>query len=439
MSGARGPRFSQQGAALLMATVFLLVVIALFGLISLRMAASDITDTSLQNDSVAALFLAESGVERALQRLGTGTTCDALTPDAEQTLGRGTFQIGSAAVNGGLCRIQVLGRVVLNGTTRAQRRIEADLQATAGNGNTWAVGSNGTIRRWDGSSWSASASNVTATLNDVSCASANSCWAVGSGGTVLHWTGSWSSSANGIPAGTTLNSVACVPNSADDCIAVGVLWGLFGVVYQYGAGSWTLLDMQWFTPYTDAHCTATECYAVGLGGLMARRGGGWTLEDSNTGQNLHGVACTSATDCWAVGARQGNSFFYDQRAGGTWTPQPVSDPGDRRDLYDVACPADDDCWAVGERQAGNVYTVTHWDGSNWTADFVNRTGADNLNAVACAGANDCWAVGGNGDALRWTGAAWAFSNTGTAQNLNGVYSSPGGGSPSLQRWREIVQ
>lgn len=430
---------SQRGAALLIAAVFLLAIIALIGGIGLRLAGTDITDTALQSDSVEALFLAESGLERAMQRLAGGTDCAALVPDSVQTLGRGEFQVVQTWDLGALCRVRVRARILSAGSLRAQRVIEADIQPAGG--NTWAVGNGGTILGWDGSSWVPHVSGVTSDLNDVACASGSSCWAVGANGAARHWSGgAWVPGDTGIAGATTLNSVACVPDSADDCIAVGEWLGIFGAVYQYTGGSWNLIDLRLFADYTDAFCTPTECYAVGGSGLAGRRGGGWNIENADTGQDLNGVACTSANDCWAVGPRLGNGFFYDRRTAGGWSPQAVNDPGDRRDLYDVTCPAANDCWAVGERRAGNRYTLTHWNGSGWAANFVGLGDAGNLNAVSCADSNACWTVGDNGDTLRWSGGGWSAVPSGTTQDLNGVYAAPAGGgnAVTLQRWREII-
>lgn len=437
----RSPRM-QRGAAALIATVFLLLVIAVLGGIGLRLSSTDIRDTALQNDSIEALFLAESGLERAMQRLNAGTPCETLTPDAVVTLGRGDFQIKTAITVSGLCRVSVLGRVLLAGSMSAQRTVEADIEQAGA--STWAVGNNGTILQWNGTAWTASPSGVTSTLNGVSCANANSCWAVGAGGTALHWDGtSWSSSSTGIFGSATLTSVACVPNSTDDCIAVGNIFGFFSVVYRYNAGTWGALEISWPNPgYTDATCTANMCYAVGPGGRAGRGfGGSWTTsEDSNTTVDLNGIDCFTDNDCWAVGPAQGNSFFYDRRTAGGWTPLLINDTNDKRDLNDVSCPSSNSCWAVGERRTGNSYNITRWNGgSSWSTNFYSRTGADELFDIDCGGINNCWAVGASGDIVRWSGASWAFVASSTGQDLNGVYvPSSGGGSPSLRRWRELL-
>lgn len=100
----------QRGMAALMTVLFLLVVVGFAVLVALGMSGSDIGDTSNQHNSVAALFLAESGVERAMWRLGQGTACTSVGPDSA-SLGNGTFNVVSGALSGSNCQIQVKGIV----------------------------------------------------------------------------------------------------------------------------------------------------------------------------------------------------------------------------------------------------------------------------------------------------------------------------------------
>ena len=53
----------------------------------------------------------------------------------------------------------------------------------------WAVGSDGTIIRWDGTEWSNVTSPTTKTLYSVFMVGADDGWAVGDYGTIIHWTG----------------------------------------------------------------------------------------------------------------------------------------------------------------------------------------------------------------------------------------------------------
>ena len=83
----------QHGAVTLIGALFIVITLALMLAVLQRMAGSDILDTANQTGSVAALFLAESGMERAASLYSTGT-CDAtLTAGSPFTFGSGTFSI----------------------------------------------------------------------------------------------------------------------------------------------------------------------------------------------------------------------------------------------------------------------------------------------------------------------------------------------------------
>jgi photosystem II stability/assembly factor-like uncharacterized protein len=54
----------------------------------------------------------------------------------------------------------------------------------------WAVGGNGVILRWNGSTWNLFANPTTAGLTGVALVSPVDGWIVGADGTILHWNGS---------------------------------------------------------------------------------------------------------------------------------------------------------------------------------------------------------------------------------------------------------
>jgi len=127
----------QRGVAGLMAMLFLLVVVGFSAVTLLNMSSSDLHDTTAQNDGVAALFAAETGIERASRLYSIPPyPCDVTLLPAPApavpmpvTAGgtRGTFQSTAVipAVPPGpplRCRLQVIGRV--GNTTRT---IQADL------------------------------------------------------------------------------------------------------------------------------------------------------------------------------------------------------------------------------------------------------------------------------------------------------------------------
>lgn len=106
----------QRGAATVMVALFLLVMVAFALMVALNMGASDITDSAVHDDATEALFLAESGIERASKRFANGTPCANLAEPAI-AFGRGTFTIQAAEFTANICRITVLG------TVRAANRV----------------------------------------------------------------------------------------------------------------------------------------------------------------------------------------------------------------------------------------------------------------------------------------------------------------------------
>lgn len=115
-------RASQRGAVTVILVVLLLLVVgtALSGVV--RLSGSGATDATAQEDGIAALLLAESGMERASKRFADGTACttDALK-EGPVSLARGSFSIISAAFDNNICRIRAQGKV-----GSALRTIEGD-------------------------------------------------------------------------------------------------------------------------------------------------------------------------------------------------------------------------------------------------------------------------------------------------------------------------
>jgi hypothetical protein len=130
-----GGRRQARGAAAIMAVLFVLIVIGFALVVALRVASSDLHDSASQGNSVHALMLAESAVERASFRFSSGTPCTGLA-EGPIDLGKGRFTVsngfttdfdGVTPLAAGRCRIPVTGSVVT-----VQRRIEAIVQSGGG-------------------------------------------------------------------------------------------------------------------------------------------------------------------------------------------------------------------------------------------------------------------------------------------------------------------
>lgn len=121
-------RSHQRGAVTAIMVAIVLVVIAMMTAVTLNRTTSDVYDTAVQNDSTSALFLAESGAERATKRYSTVPTCTSgnFQAGTDFALGRGTFRVEQvfttdftgAALPPGQCRVRVRGNIATLNVTR---------------------------------------------------------------------------------------------------------------------------------------------------------------------------------------------------------------------------------------------------------------------------------------------------------------------------------
>src|SRR5205807_10158225 len=197
------------------------------------------------------------------------------------------------------------------------------------------------------------------------------------------------------------------------------------------------LSMSGDNVLTSITCgAAADCWAVGYydSGVIGTPiyqtltehwiGAAWLVQPSGNTNPLENnflldVACTSTTQCWAVGYAYGptsEQALIEQWNGSTWSivSAPTSSTTQFNYLYAVACASAWQCWATGN--SGFEHTLTErWDGTTWaivlSAD-ANGGGSDNrLNGVSCASSTDCWTVGqsaqGESFVQHWNGQKWS--------------------------------
>jgi hypothetical protein len=301
------------------------------------------------------------------------------------------------------------------------------------------------IERWNGTAWSVvvvplPAGRSSATLNAVSCPTATSCFAVGQSyasfdGTnplIERWNGtSWSAMTAPSPAGdSVLRSISCA--SATSCFAVGDTDENKTLIERWNGSVWTIVASP--NPSVDANsltgvsCTSpTSCLAVGSyysfpsgTRTLSQRWNGtsWTVVPSPNRagaqtSTLEGIACTSAANCYAVGAGTVSgvtSSFIVRWNGTTWAGVASGHPGDASSttLAGVSCSSATSCSAVGS-YVSNVNGATKtfvdtWNGTSWayttSPNRVARTSS--LEAVSCVAGPVCMAVGSAFDGAQTT-------------------------------------
>ncbi|MCA1601431.1 MAG: hypothetical protein LC776_07255, partial [Acidobacteria bacterium] len=268
-------------------------------------------------------------------------------------------------------------------------------------------------------------------LEAVTCVSASDCWAVGyrnipPGGPnyrpqtlIEHWDGTaWTivDTPNvGVAVENVLRGVTCV--SASDCWAVGNYESdsfQRTLILHWDGTSWAIVASpnEENTPprpnrLSEVACTSTsDCWAVGVANFQAFilrwNGTSWQkFPQAQPAGSLTAVTCVSASDCWAVGSRVVNNVeetFIEHWDGTVWTVVPGPLPGVLSSFADVTCVSASDCWAVGRYRAPfNVVEeplIARWDGTSWTLVLSPLPGFSGfLESVTCASTSDCWAVG----------------------------------------------
>ena len=312
-------------------------------------------------------------------------------------------------------------------------------------------------------------------LDGVFCLTASDCWTVGyfvDGGAllnlVLHWTGTkWSQVAAPSPGGSTsksdsqLSSVRCT--SKANCWAVGYYdkgGAELSDALHWNGVKWSKVD----TPnpggtlkgdinsLMDVACTGPDnCWADGDAGRSASaakfeglvnfvlhwNGKKWSPASvpnpAGTRRGdinlIEAIRCTSASDCWAVGA-EGKLTNTSLKVlneilhwnGKKWTEHSVSSQAKGKYFENViesiSCLSASNCWASGvtTTKVAFVNETLHWNGHQWQPVAVpSPKGVTELASISCPAVKDCWAVGSvivvaSGDtvneALHWTGHKW---------------------------------
>jgi hypothetical protein len=255
---------------------------------------------------------------------------------------------------------------------------------------------------WNGKGWVVQpvpdpTPGLNATLSAVTCTTSTACTAVGTYKTdsgafaqlVERWTGAgWTIEPAPAPTGavaSTLSAVSC-PSSAS-CIAVGSSTNSSGVSVPLATGwngkTWNPEPLAPPTGHgsalTAVSCTSlTVCDAVGwntptsandplvIGAVW--NGTSWGLRTvpspaGATSSVAHGVSCTGATDCVAVGSYVKGSVSHAFAAGwngSVWALQTAKSPAGSTvsELLGVTCPTAALCVAAGDSQYASANEKT---------------------------------------------------------------------------------
>lgn len=263
-----------------------------------------------------------------------------------------------------------------------------------------AVGDSGVILRSrdGGATWTnASLSGFENNVKAVNCTNAGTCVAVGTG-TLLHGGNGRLVAQN---SDAWLFGLACPTPSA--CVAVGN--GSAIAITADGGATWKVRAPTMSPQLNGVSCiSALLCVAVGgswgeQGIVLTSTDGGatWTRRLTSSTYELDGITCPTARLCVAVGGNSSDGAVLISVDGGiTWK---AHEPGidnilQGAALHGVSCTNAGTCVAVGDR--GTILTSTD-RGASWAGQVA--AGGDQvtpLRAVSCASASNCVAVGDRG-------------------------------------------
>jgi photosystem II stability/assembly factor-like uncharacterized protein len=281
--------------------------------------------------------------------------------------------------------------------------------------NVWAAGWDGTIKKYNGTNWTAvpQTSNTTTDIYDVSAYSTAGQFCVGysnflSDTNTANWTVRTGSVA-------TNNLNGCVSYGTDEVWAVGD----GGVIVHSadGGATWATQTsgIAWNIREIDA-ADASTLYFIGNNRRVRKTINGGTSWAQTTGSpantTWYGIAVANANTVWVAGT--GGNLSKTTNGGTGWSAQAS---GTANIIEDIDCVDTNNAMLVGD--AGTIRTTTN-GGTNWTTRTSNTT--SNLMSVSMANSSVAWAVGVGG-VIRYTadgGANWQTQASPTAQTLNGV-------------------
>ncbi|MBO9532997.1 MAG: hypothetical protein J7513_08495 [Solirubrobacteraceae bacterium] len=229
-----------------------------------------------------------------------------------------------------------------------------------------------------GTTWTASAADLTDSTWGLDCPSTTLCFATGDNGNIYKSTNlgvSWTTVSTGTPA---LYGIACPSTSV--------------------------------------------CYAVsGTGAIRKTTDGGatWPIGSTQTGgAGLYSVSCPSTTVCYAITAA--GAIYKKQAANDTWSS--VATSAQISDVispytHGISCPSLSVCYVGG---TDGTIAKTSDGGANWS-NLTSGTTPD-IYAISCASDTRCIAVGvANQSSFTDNGgSSWTTENTGSAAAMYSV-------------------
>lgn len=341
---------------------------------------------------------ADSGDERPPDRSDSGTT---VLPEVDGSAAAdgADADVGPVDAGHGVCSAGGFCHTVLP-PGQNLRGVWGD-----GQGIVWAVSLEGTILRWDGSSWN---------IHHQHQAAAFSVW--GSGPTDV-----WVSTASGVLRGTGASSAALVFAAVNDLpgdvdVPVKSIWGtgpddIWAVGGDERQAGFSLVTRGRVLHYT---------------GSTADGGAGWSVdaELSASGVSFRTAFGSATSGTWVLGLESEGAYvharaFRRRNSADVWSSVPLEKPSQNHrlsptDVVSGNLSSDTSVWVsvppapgAGVSGTGALYRGTSADGDTFTWTFTSQSRNDRvIEAFWGTGPDDTWAVGELGLVSHWNGAKW---------------------------------
>jgi photosystem II stability/assembly factor-like uncharacterized protein len=269
-------------------------------------------------------------------------------------------------------------------------------------------------------------------LNAISCPSTNICYAVGNEGTILHFNGSsWSSQFSTTTA--NLNGISCP--STTTCFAVGDFGTI--VATNTSGSSWKKQNSGIPSNLTGVSCPSTSvCFAISGFQVIGTNAGlsstPWGPFPGGTGNGFVAISCPLTTECYMA---NGDTVFRLAFTSGLWQnqPTPAAPLLNSGFLSSISCVSASTCAATVIGGNGPPYVIavgTTTSGASWSQTTFSAVGSPSLENLSCFNGTSgpqCYAVGPNNQVFSGglTSSSWSTTSvSGKFGRLSAVSCQP---------------
>ncbi len=256
--------------------------------------------------------------------------------------------------------------------------------------------------------WGLMESGVHSALLGVWGASGTDIFAVGRQGVILHYDGSsWTEMESDVS-----RDLLSVWGSSDNDVFAG---GYSGIILHYDGNSWTEMECD---VSDDFHSiwgsSGNDVFAVGsYGAIVHYDGSSWSTMKSPSGGHPVYAIWGSAFDDVFIASKNGDFYHYN---GSSWSEMfSCSHP-----IWKMWGSASDDVFAVGR-----VDQIYHYDGNSWGQMVSAASGKIGNGCIGGRSSDDVYIGGETGDIYKYNGNSWTEMNSSSSQRIYGLWFDSG--------------